>query len=175
MVKKKSLLKKTGFFWRLLISAVGFALLMIAVLNLSLFFFGDIAAAKVSVRRFGGSDNGKPPDQRYQWAVDYTFADKSGKTQNGHTTKRGSDLSVKTDKRVYYFSFAPFINAMESEAKPSYAQVLYIVLGVFLIFIMNRKKKGINKDHSKKKDVIELNDYDDSVEESFHNSENDDE
>lgn len=173
MAKKKGSSKRTGVFWRILISAVGIALIAIAAMNLALFFFGDTATAKVSVRRFGGSDDGKPPDQRYQWAVDYSFEDKSGKTQSGHTTKRGSDTSAKTDKMVYYFSDAPFINAPESEAKPSFAQALYILLGMFMIFIMNRKKKKAGSGQSKQITVNELHDYDDSVEESFHSDDND--
>lgn len=155
-------------FWRIIISVAGVALIMITVFNLALFIIGDTATAKVSVRRVGGSDDGKPPDQRYQWAVDYTFADKNGIIQSGHTTKRGSDIAVKTDKSVYYFSFAPFINVPEGEAKPSYAQALYIVLGASIIFIINRKKKKTEYDQKSKKDINELYDYDDSVEESFH-------
>lgn len=162
-------------FWQVFISLIGVVLVLLALFNLSLFFFGETAQVKVSVRRYGGSDDGKPPDQRYQWSVDYTFTDKSGIIQSGHTTKRGSDISVKTDKSVYYFSFAPYINAPESEAKPSYPQVLYIILGSSLIFIMNRKKKKTECVKGVKKDVNELIDYDDSVEESFNSdNENDD-
>lgn len=140
MAKKKGNPKFSKIFWRIAISAVGAALITLAVVELLLFFFGETAAASVSTRRVGGADNGRPASQRYEWSLDYTFYDKNGITHSGHTTRRGSDLSVKTDSRVYYFRFAPFINALESEAEPNLSQPLFVVIGVFLIYAMNFTK-----------------------------------
>lgn len=177
MKKKKEQSKISKTFWRIAISAVGIALILIAAGNLLLFIFGNTASANVSIRRFGGADDGKPVSQRYEWSMDYTFADKDGNMHSGHTTRRGSDISVKTDSRVYYFSFAPFISTLESEAEPNIGQPLFIGIGIFLLFIMNKKKKkAVSKFKAVKtsnceKDVLELNDYDDSVEEIFHEDE----
>lgn len=157
--------KPADNFWRILISTVGAALIVIAVLNLGLYFFGTAAAVSVATRRVGGSDDGRPANQRYQWFLDYTFTDANGIIQSGHTSRRGGDMSVKTDARVYYFPFAPFINSLESETKPGFAQPLYIALGVLLIAVLNRKNKP-----SKRKTIKnppELTDYDDSVEERY--------
>ncbi len=128
-------------FWRIVISAVGMVLILIAVFNLLLFFFGNTAVANVSIRRVGGVDSGRPVSQRYEWTLDYTFRDENSIIGSGHTTRRGSDLTVKTDSKVYYFPFAPFINALESDAEPNLIQPLFIITGIFLIIFMN----GIGK------------------------------
>ncbi|MDD4089475.1 MAG: hypothetical protein PHP29_07270, partial [Tissierellia bacterium] len=152
------------------------ALILIAVGNLLLFFFGQSVSVQVHTRRFGGADDGRPINQRYEWSLDYTFKDKDGKTFSGHTTRRGSDISVKTDSRVYYFSFAPYMNALEKEAEPNMGQPLLIGTGLFLLFVMNKKNRrqtnyNAIKTPSGDIDVPELNDYDDSVEEEFHQDE----
>lgn len=142
-VKKQSNLSK--IFWRIVISAIGIALIVIAVINLLLFFFGDTAVANVSTRRVGGIDSGRLVSQRYEWSLDYTFKDENGITRSGHTTRRGNDISVKSDSKVFYFPFAPFVSALESDVEPNLIQLLFIVTGIFLIFIMNRKRKTLRR------------------------------
>lgn len=141
MSNKKEQSRLSKIFWRIAISAVGIALIVIAVVNLLLFFFGQSATANVTTRRFGGADDNRPPNQRYEWSVDYTFQDKNGIIHSGHTTKRGNDMSAKIENRVYYFEFAPFINTLESEAEPNIGQPLFIAIGSFLLYVMNSKKK----------------------------------
>ncbi|NCA68059.1 MAG: hypothetical protein EOM87_08355 [Clostridia bacterium] len=133
--------KAANLFLRIVISAVGVALIIIAVSELMLYFYGETAIAAVRVRRVGGEDSGRTPDQRYEWSLDYSFMDKNGEIVNGTTTRRGSDISVKLDDRVYYFPFATYINALQSEAEPNFSQPLLVVIGVFLIYVMNRRKK----------------------------------
>lgn len=130
---------RPGLFLRVLISVVGAALVLLAVVRLSLFFFGDIAAADVNVRRVGGVNDGRPAKERYEWSLDYTFRDKAGKMYDGTTTRRGSDISVDTDGWVYYFSFSPYINALESDAEPNFTQLLLVIIGAFLVYIINRR------------------------------------
>lgn len=135
-------------FWRIVISLVGLALIIIAVLQLALFLFGETAEAQVNVRRYGGADNGRPPNRRYNWSLDYTFHDRNGDIHNGTTTRQGSDMSVDTDSLVYYFPSAPFVSALESDARPNLLQPVYIIIGAFLIFAMNKKRiKGQMKDN----------------------------
>ena len=177
MAKKNKQAKASNFFWRIIISTVGIALIIMAVVNLMLFFFGISTSAQITTRRYGGADDNRPVSQRYEWSVDYTFNDKDGKNHSGHTTRRGNDMAVKVENRVYYFLFAPFINSLESEAEPNIGQPLLIGIGIFLLFVMNRKKKkGVTKFKVVKKsngemDVPELDDYDDSVEQVFHKNE----
>jgi len=162
--------KPSKLFWRIVISAVGVSLILIAVFNFTLYFFGELALGSVSTRRFGGASDQYQPNQRYEWSVDYTFADKNGEVHNGHTTRRGSDLPPKIESRAYYFTFAPFINALESEAQPNIGQPLLIVIGIFFLLVMNRKKKKA-RPVPMMRNADELKDYDDSVEEQFHHDE----
>jgi hypothetical protein len=131
--------KPPKLIWRIIISAVGAALIYIAVFNLALYFFGDTASISVTTRRIGSANDQYELNQRYEWSVDYTFMDKNGVLYSGHTIQRGGDLPPRTDSRAYYFSSAPFINALESEANPNVGQLLYIVIGIFLLWVMNRK------------------------------------
>ena len=174
MAKQKKQSKASNQFWRIAISVVGLALIVLAVVNVSLFFWGESTSAKVTTRRLGGSYPGRPSNQRYKWSVDYTFTDKDGASHEGHTQKQGGDMSVKFGNTVYYFAFAPFINCLEAEAKPNWAQPVYVGIGVLLLWFMNGKKKNRKTKHRVVKrpdgqlDVPDLDDYDDSVEEVFH-------
>jgi hypothetical protein len=174
--KKKTHSKTSNLFWRIAISAVGLALIVLAAVNISLFFWGESTSAKVTTRRFGGSDPGRSSGHRYKWSVDYTFTDKQGVVHSGHTQRQGSDFSVKAGDKVYYFPFAPFISCLEEEAKPNWAQPVYVGLGVFLLWVMNGKKKQKKTRHKAVRrpdgqlDVPDLDDYDDSVEEVFHDN-----
>lgn len=170
LVQMKNKCKLSKLFWRIVISAVGAALILIVVSNLALYFFGETASISVTTRRIGGANDQYELNQRYEWSVDYTFMDKNGLQRSGHTTQRGSDLPPRTDSRAYYFSFAPFINALKSEAQPNIGQLLFIVIGIFLLLVMNRKR---NKARSVPivQNADDLKDYDDSVEELFHQEE----
>ena len=162
---------KPKIFWRIFISLVGAALILIAIVELMLYLFGATAAAEVSVRRQGGSNNGAVPGQRYTWSVDYTYIDQNGKQHDGHTSRRGSDYSVQTDHRVYYFTFAPFVSALESDAEPGFSQLLFFAAGIFLIAVMNKRKKSPKKKEAaatKAAVLPVITDYDDSVEEYYH-------
>ena len=169
-VQMKNKCKPSKLFWRIVISAVGAALILIAVSNLALYFFGETASISVTTRRIGGANDQYELNQRYEWSLDYTFYDKNSVSHSGHTTRRGSDLPPKTDSRAYYFPFAPFINALESEAQPNIGQLLFIVIGIFLLLVMNRKR---NKARPVPivQNADDLKDYDDSVEELFHQDE----
>lgn len=143
MAKKKKQSKILEVFWRITISTVGVALIVIAIVNLLLFIFGDTATATITTRRFGGADDGRPAEQRYEWVIAYTFQDRDGVSYGGHTSRRGSDTMVEVDNSVRYFNFAPYISSLESEAKPNFGQFLLIMLGFVLLYVMNKKKKQV--------------------------------
>jgi hypothetical protein len=170
MAKQKARQKNPSVFWRIMISLVGAALILIAAVQLLLYVFGATAPADISVRRVGGANDGAPVGQRYEWSVDYTFTDDAGNTRSGHTTRRGSDMSPGvTDDTAYYFPFAPFISALESDAAPGWHQLIFTVLGLFLLIVMNRGRK--TKPRVRQTDVQpqDVTDYDDSIEDRFHN------
>lgn len=166
----KNKYKPPKLFWRIIISAVGAALIFIAVSNLALYFFGETASISVTTRQIGGVDDRYELNQRYEWSIDYTFTDKNGVSHSGHAIQRGGDLPPKTDSRAYYFSFAPFINALESETQPSIGQLLYILIGIFLLLVMNRKRNKV-RPVAIMRNTNDFKDYDDSVEELFHREE----
>ena len=58
MAKKKKRSDKSKRLWRIFITAVGAALVLIAAVQLALYFFGASAPADVTVRRQGGADDG---------------------------------------------------------------------------------------------------------------------
>ena len=84
--------KPPKLIWRIIISAVGAALIYIAVFNLALYFFGDTASISVTTRRIGSANDQYELNQRYEWSVDYTFMDKNGVLHSGHTIQRSGDL-----------------------------------------------------------------------------------
>lgn len=129
-------------FWRIFISLIGTALIIIAVADVSLYYFGNTSPATVHTDRFGGSLDSAPSNQ-YEWSVDYTFyAD--GKEYSGHQTVRGSAINVKHDNEVHYFKFAPWINSLY--AKPlNIGTFVMIGLGVLLIAVMNKSSKKHNE------------------------------
>ena len=130
--------RRSDFFWRIVISLVGIALILMAVGNLMLFFFGEPVTGSFSVRRYGGERQGVGNDQRYTWYVDYTFTTKDGKTYDGHLTKLGSALSVKHSSTIRYFPPAPFLNTTEDTAEPNLGQLAMVAAGGFLLYAMNR-------------------------------------
>ena len=129
-------------FWKIVISLVGIALILIAMSDISLFFFGESTTASIETRRVGGANHGRPSSQRYVWSVHYTFKDKDGILHDGYTATTGSDFSTKiSSDRVYYFPFAPFISALKIQAEPSFIHLIYVIIGVFLVVIMNKRRK----------------------------------
>jgi hypothetical protein len=129
--------KKPAVFWRAIISFIGLFLIVNAVLNILLFTFGDITAARIEKRRFGGSNDAYPASSRYEWSVMYEFTDDDGNQHTGYTRRRGSDLSVHVENEVRYFSFAPSIHALRDEAVLSLGQFVAAGIGCFLVYVVN--------------------------------------
>lgn len=125
--------------WRIGLSLLGIVLILLAICHVLLFFYGLQAYAQVSVRRQGGASDSWPADKRYSWSLDFSFTAANGKSYNGTTTRRGSDTAVLHENTVYYFSFAPSINALEQEAKPNAGQLVYVLAGLALLWGVNRK------------------------------------
>jgi len=108
-------------------------------------FAGKSASAVVTdIRREGGErTDGKPG--RYTYNISYTFSLPDGKEINGFTKKIGDSVYLKADGtstvRVRYFPVFPYINAMERDARLGAGQVVLVIAGGVLIFLMNRKKR----------------------------------
>jgi len=155
------------------ISLVGLSMLLLGLGNSLLFFVGNTTAAHIETRRFGGSTDQYPASGRYEWVVNYSFVAEDGKTYEGNTRRRGHDLGVSVERTVYYLPQAPVFSALEREVRPNPGQLVLVVLGLFLIVVVNKPPKRVptkfktvsRADGSL--DVPGLQDYDDSVEEVF--------
>lgn len=156
-----------SLFWRILISAVGAALIFMSVSNLLLFFLGETATAAVETRRYGGERFNAPNDKRYSWYVDYTFRAEDGVLYEGHLSKLGSATSVKVDNTIYYFPFAPFINTTAETAAPNFGQLVLFGAGVVLIAAVNQRRRP-RRTKAVAPRARTLTDYDDSVESTFY-------
>ena len=137
-MKKKS--RTANIFWRIVITTTGFALIIIAICNLTLGIFGETTTGSVSTRRMGGRIDGSPVNISYKWSIDYSYS-VDGKLYSGSNTYRGSDMSVDYDTMVYYFTFAPWISSLDASPVPNLGTAVYIGLGIFLIYVMNSKPK----------------------------------
>lgn len=157
-----------------MISLVGLSMISLGIGHFALFFVGDTAIADIATRRFGGSSDQYPGSDRYEWEVDYTFKADDGETYEGHTRRRGYDLGVTVERTVYYLPQAPMLNALEREVWPNLGQLVLLGLGAFLIVVVNKRhKKPPARFKSVRRtdgslDIPDLEDYDDSVEEVFH-------
>ena len=143
--KKK---KAANLFWRITISLVGLALILLAVQNTALFFWGETAVAQVNVRRTDGARDGSGSDRRYSWSISYEFS-VDGQNYQGHTSRRGSDLGVKVEPEVFYFAFWPRLNALADSARPGLGQLVLVGAGVLLLVVMNKPDPDRKKSAAK--------------------------
>ena len=134
---------------RLLITLLGIAFIAWGISTIMLGFFGDKCTAVItSIRREGGERNEAIRGQ-YTYNISYTFTLPNGKTVNGDTKKVGDATYLKADGKsktaVRYFSFFPYINALEKDTKPGFGQLILVAIGCFLIYIMNRRNYYVDE------------------------------
>jgi len=135
---------KKGLIPRILITVLGIGLIFMGMSQAILGFTGKSASAVITdIRREGGErTDGKPG--RYTYNISYTFTLPDGKDVNGFTKHIGDSVYLKADGtsivRVRYFSAFPYINAMERDAGLGVGQVVLMIAGGILIFLMNKKR-----------------------------------
>lgn len=109
-------------------------------------FAGKSASAVIThIRREGGErTDGK--SGRYTYNISYTFTLPDGKEINGFTKKVGDSVYLKADGtstvRVRYSPAFPYINAMERDTGIGVGQLIVIISGSALIFLVNRRNGG---------------------------------
>lgn len=134
---------------RFFITLIGVAFILYGLSNLLLGFIGESATAVITdIRREGGERN-EVKRGRYTYNISYAFILPGGKTVNGVTKHIGDAVYLKADGKskvsVRYFSFFPALNALASDTKPGVVQLIFIVIGVFLIYIINKRPKKVKR------------------------------
>lgn len=131
--------KNGSQFGRVILFSVGIMMILLALMNVLLFIFGETALANVHTRRIAGSNDMYSSKYRYEWSLDYDFKASDGQIYNGTTTRRGSDMSVDFENEVVYFTPAPIFNSLSREVKPNLGQIIMLGLGAFLIYVAIKK------------------------------------
>lgn len=154
-----------GLVPRIVLAVIGLALVFMAITNFLLPLLGHSAVADVSARRVGGS-TGNRNEISYQWSVSWTF-NVDGTPYEGHAMRRGSPFGVDISSTVLYLPFAPWINNLADVSKLSLLNLLTLGLGVILLTVALRRTTN---QHATRPHATPdtLSDYDDSVEEYFH-------
>ena len=141
-MKKK---KISGVFAYVLITFIGVAFVAWGLILPVLRIAGERGTAVIdTVRREMGERNEVIPN-RYTYNIGYTFTLPSGKKIGGFSRRIGNAVYFKASGSstapVRYFSFFPYINALEEDTEPNYRHLILIGAGVFLILVMRRPKK----------------------------------
>lgn len=141
--------KPKNYFFRILITLIGAGFITWGLTTLALGFFGTHATAVITnIRREGGERN-EVNRGRYTYLMSYSFVLSDGKKVNGVSRYIGDSVYLKADGKskipVCYFSLFPAINALASDTKPGIGQLLFLVIGFFLIYIMNKRPKKVHQ------------------------------
>lgn len=136
-------IKKNNIVPRIFISLIGAALILWAINLLALGVFGETSVATItSIRRQGGERDEAIPG-RYTYQIGYTFTLPDGSKYDGYQTKISGSVYVKADgtatRIVSYYKSFPYINALEEDTNFNLGKVALIIVGGFLIFVMNKK------------------------------------
>ena len=163
--KKSSQSQAMGLVPRMLLAAIGLALVLMAITNMLLPLWGHSAVADVNVRRVGGS-TGNRNEISYQWSVNWTF-EVNDRSYQGNAMRRGSPFGVDTASTVLYLPFAPWINNLADVSRLSALNLLTLGLGALLLTVALRRttKQRVTTSPAT---PSTLRDYDDSIEEYFH-------
>jgi len=137
------------FIKRFFITLIGVAFILYGLSTLLLGFMGERATAVITdIRREGGERN-EVKRGRYTYNISYTFVLPNGKNVNGVTKYIGDAVYLKADAKskvsVRYFSFFPALNALASDTKPGIGQLIFIAIGIFLIYIVNKRPKKVHQ------------------------------
>lgn len=133
---------KNNVFMKGFIVILGVMFILWSSSLITLGFAGKSRVATIThVRREGGERN-ETIGGRYLYNLSYSFKLPNGKSINGVTKKIGSGVYIKnpnTITTIKYFEFFPNVNALVEDTKLGLKQVIYIGIGVLLIYSGTRK------------------------------------
>ena len=130
---------------RVLITLLGICLILMGMFQAILGITGKSAPAVITNIRREGGERAEAVPNRYTYNISYTFTLPDGKEVNGFTKHIGDSIYLKADGtsavRVRYFSAFPYINAMEQDTGLGAGQIILIIAGSALTFLINRKRR----------------------------------
>ena len=132
---------------RFFITLLGIAFIAWGLATLTLGIIGEKETAVITnIRREGGERN-EINRGRYTYNISYTFNLPNGRSVNGLSKRIGDAAFLKADGKakasVRYFSFFPYINALEQDTGSGPGQFIIVAAGCFLVFIINRRKNNV--------------------------------
>jgi len=146
MPKTKPALKK-NIATRIFITVLGIGFVLYGLSTVSLGFFGEKGTAVITNIRREGGERDEVIRGRYTYIISYTFEMPDGKSVDGLSRRVGNSVYMKADgkskRSVRYFEFFPYINALAEDTKPGLGHLIFVAIGCFLIYIMNRREKSV--------------------------------
>lgn len=137
---KKS--KRKNILMKVFIAILGIMFILWGSSLVTLGFVGKSSIGTIThVRREGGERN-ECIGGRYLYNISYTFRTPNGKSIDGFTKKVSNGIYIKelnTITTVKYFDFFPYINALAKDTNLGLKQLIYIGVGVLLIYSGTRK------------------------------------
>lgn len=134
---------KSDLFWRVVISGIGFLMIITALTQLSLGFFGEKTIGTISAFRRIGGERAEAIPNRYTYSLEYRYIVR-GVEYTGTTTQIGPPLFTKiTGKEtisVNYFDSLPQISCPEQDSNIDIGKAALIGMGGLLIKVINTKK-----------------------------------
>ncbi len=121
---------------RIVGTVVGAVMVILSLWRFGLYYLGDTAVAELHDESFSWRKDVCTHNIRYEFSVD-------GEVYSGATRVPTDSTSLEgVSDRVYYFSFAPSVNALEYDAQPSFSQIVFVAAGAAIIVFVNKKTKN---------------------------------
>lgn len=134
---------------RILITLLGIAFILMGTSEILLGFAGESTGGVITEIRREGGERAEVKPNRYTYNIAYVFTLPDGREIDGFTKKIGSPVYLKADGsstvKIRYFSVFPYVNAIERDTGFGVRQLLLILTGgvlIFLINFINKKREG---------------------------------
>jgi len=131
-------------FWRFTLTFIGIIFIFYSLFLITLGLIGeDKSGTLITYRRILGERGEVIPNQ-YTYSLEYKFyVDKN--EYSGTSTVIGSPLFMKPDGQnlieIVYLKEAPYLNALKSDTRLDIGKFVMIIVGTFLVYIINLKNK----------------------------------
>ncbi|MFA5536076.1 MAG: hypothetical protein WDA53_02785 [Bacillota bacterium] len=128
---------------RVVISFLGVAFILMGGLQVTLGIVGENTTATITTIRRDSGERSIGTSGRFTYTITYSFSLPNGETVDGFTKKIGTPDSFETAEistiPVRYLPGFPYLNFPDDETGIKIEQVILILAGGFIFFIVNRK------------------------------------